>query len=57
MTGGGGNLTPEQGSKSTLHCLFGDLEGNGWYYGSDALRSPLHTTRDPGTPAFTGYKN
>ena len=55
MTKGGGNLTPDQGAQSTLHCLFSKLDGNGWYYGSDSLRSPLHTTRDPGTPAFTGY--
>lgn len=56
MTAGyGASLTPEQGTVSIRHCLFKDISGNGWYYGSDALRSPLHTTRNPGEPAFTGY--
>jgi len=60
MTGGSGNLTPEQGCKSTRHCLFSKLNGNGWYYGSDSKRSALHLDRDPGTPEygtpeFVGY--
>ena len=50
----GEKITPEQGAKSTLHCLFNKLDGNGWYYGSDAIRSPLHVTRSPGEPAYTG---
>ena len=25
---------PEEGTVSILHALFGDLAGNGWYYGS-----------------------
>lgn len=49
MTAGrGAKLTPEQGTVSILHCLFGDLAGSGWYYGSDAKRSPLHCMRNPG---------
>ena len=56
MTGNKGGITPDQGAQSTLHCLFNQLEGSGLYFGSDSQRSPLHTTRDPGTPAFTGYK-
>jgi hypothetical protein len=28
--------------------------GNGWYYGSDAKRSPLHKYREPGTPEYDG---
>jgi len=55
MTAGyAGGLKPEQGTVSIRHCLFNTLANNGWYYGSDALRSPLHTTRNPGEPAFTG---
>lgn len=53
--GFGAKLTPEEGTKSTIHCLFTDLEASGLYFGSDALRSPLHVTRNPGDPAFTGY--
>ena len=26
----------------------------GWYFGSDALRSPLHCYREPGTAAWDG---
>ena len=28
--------------------------GNGWYYGSDGLRSPLHYMRNPGEPPWDG---
>lgn len=45
-------LTPEQGTVSIRHCLFKELGGNGWYYGSDGLRSPLDKGRDPGTPEY-----
>ena len=34
--------------------LFGDLEGNGFYYGSDAVRSPYHFMRNPGEPEYDG---
>jgi len=47
-------LTPEEGTKSIRHCLFADLEGNGYYYGSDAVRSPLDHMRNPGEPPYTG---
>lgn len=55
MTRGyGARLTPEQGTVSILHLLFSDsLAGNGWFYGSDAKRSPLNVPRDPGTPEYT----
>ena len=46
----------KQGTFSIRHCLFNDLNGNGWYYGSDAKRSPLHYMRNPGEPEFKGYK-
>jgi NAD(P)-dependent dehydrogenase (short-subunit alcohol dehydrogenase family) len=45
---------PEEGTVSIRHCLFQPLEGNGWYYGSDAVRSPLHFMRNPGEPAYDG---
>lgn len=55
MTAGwGASLEPKDGTKSLLHCLFGDLGGNGWYFGSDAVRSPLHFMRNPGDPPYDG---
>ena len=45
---------PEEGTASILHGVFGELGGNGWYYGSDCLRSPLHYMRNPGEPAYEG---
>lgn len=49
-----GMKTPADGAKAPLHLLFGELEGNGHFYGSDALRSPLDRYRAPGSPAFAG---
>ncbi len=49
-----GMKTPAQGATATLHLLFGALEGNGRYYGSDAERSPMHRYRSPGDPPYTG---
>lgn len=49
-----GMKTPDDGARAPLHLLFGMLEGNGWYYGSDARRSPLDRYRSPGDPAYTG---
>ena len=55
MTAGfGAKLEPEDGTISLKHCLFGELGGNGWYFGSDGLRSPLHVMRNPGEPAYDG---
>ena len=55
MTRGfGASKSPEEGTVSIRNALFGNLKGNGWYYGSDALRSPLHTYRDPGDPEYDG---
>lgn len=45
---------PEEGTTSIRHALFAPLEGNGWYYGSDCLRSPLHFMRNPGEPPYDG---
>jgi len=50
-----GGLPVEKGTVSLRHCLFdARKEESGWYFGSDAKRSPVHATRDPGTPAFDG---
>jgi NAD(P)-dependent dehydrogenase (short-subunit alcohol dehydrogenase family) len=54
VRGFGAKLKPEQGTKAIRHCLFGTLGGNGWYWGSDAVRSPLTHMRNPGEPPFTG---
>lgn len=49
-----GMKTPAEGTISTMHLLFGDVEQSGHYFGSDAIRSPMHYYRAPGTPAYTG---
>ena len=56
MTKGfGATKPPEEGTVSIRHCLFQDWGGgNGWYFGSDAERSPLHFMRNPGEPVYDG---
>lgn len=49
-----GMKPPSEGAKAPLFLLFGELEGNGRYYGSDAQQSPLDRYRAPGTPPYTG---
>lgn len=49
-----GMKPPSEGTRSALHLLFGELGGNGWYYGSDAKRSPIDRYRAPGDPEYTG---
>jgi len=49
-----GMKSPAEGARAPLHLLFGELEGNGWYYGSDAVRSPLDRYRSPGDPPYEG---
>jgi NAD(P)-dependent dehydrogenase (short-subunit alcohol dehydrogenase family) len=49
-----GMKAPDQGVRSTLFLLFGDPEGTGCYYGSDAVRSPIDRYRAPGDPPYTG---
>ena len=39
------------GAKAPLHLLLESV-GTGWYYGSDAVRSPLDRYRGPGEPAY-----
>jgi len=52
--GFGAKLGPADGTVALKRCLFGDLGGNGYYFGSDGLRSPLHWMRDPGSPEYDG---
>ena len=49
-----GMKPPSQGTRAILHLLFGKVEGSGWYFGSDGLRSPLDRYRAPGDPPYTG---
>lgn len=49
-----GMKPPSAGARAPMFLLFGDPEGNGRYYGSDALRSPLDRYRAPGSPPYTG---
>jgi NAD(P)-dependent dehydrogenase (short-subunit alcohol dehydrogenase family) len=52
--GMGATKKPEEGTVAIRHCLFNQLQGNGWFYGSDAIRSPLWPMRSPGQAPFTG---
>ncbi|MCA9632543.1 MAG: SDR family NAD(P)-dependent oxidoreductase [Myxococcales bacterium] len=49
-----GMKTPREGSRASIHLLFGDPGGSGWYFGSDAKRSPLDRYRSPGDPPHAG---
>lgn len=49
-----GMKSPLEGSKASLHLLFGEPGGSGWYFGSDAVRSPLDRYRSPGDPPYLG---
>jgi NAD(P)-dependent dehydrogenase (short-subunit alcohol dehydrogenase family) len=49
-----GMKSPAAGARAAMFLLFGEPEGNGRYYGSDARRSPLDRYRSPGDPPYTG---
>ncbi len=49
-----GMKSPAEGTRAQMHLLFGDVGGSGWYFGSDAERSPLDRYRSPGDPPYTG---
>jgi len=55
-----GMKSTEEGTKAAVYLMMSDLEANipgyesGRYYGSDAVRSPLHRYRGPGEPAYEG---
>ena len=46
----------EEGTVSLKHCLLNATlkDNNGWFYGSDAKRSPPHFLRNPGEPEYDG---
>ena len=47
-----GMKPPAVGARAPMFLLFGEPEGNGRYYGSDAQRSPLDRYRAPGSEPF-----
>jgi NAD(P)-dependent dehydrogenase (short-subunit alcohol dehydrogenase family) len=49
-----GMKPPEEGTIAQMFLLFGEPDGSGWYFGSDAKRSPLDRYRSPGDPPYTG---
>ncbi len=49
-----GMKSPAEGTRASLHLLLGDPGGSGWFFGSDAVRSPLDRYRSPGDPPFAG---
>jgi carbonyl reductase 1 len=49
-----GMKPPVAGTVAPMFLLFGEPEGNGRYYGSDAKRSPLDRYRSPGSEPYTG---
>ena len=51
-----GMKTPEEGALAAVKLTMQSLarEESGRFYGSDALRSPLHKYRSPGTPEYDG---
>jgi len=51
--GMGATNPPEKGAVAPCFCLFGDARP-GYYYGSDAVRSPIAWYRGPGEPAYEG---
>jgi len=49
-----GMKDPSEGTRAQRHLLFGEVGGTGWYFGSDAQRSPIDRYRSPGDPPYTG---
>ena len=51
-----GMKTPEEGATAAVKLTMQALarEESGRFYGSDALRSPLHKYRSPGAPEYDG---
>jgi NAD(P)-dependent dehydrogenase (short-subunit alcohol dehydrogenase family) len=49
-----GMKPPAAGARAPMFLLFGEPDGNGRYYGSDAQRSPLDRYRAPGSEPYTG---
>jgi len=55
-----GMKSTDDGAKAAVYLMMADLEAeipgyeSGRFYGSDAVRSPLHKYRSPGAPAYEG---
>ena len=55
-----GMITIDEGAKSGVYLTMADLKAeipdyeSGRFYGSDAIRSPMHKGRNPGEPPYTG---
>lgn len=51
-----GAKPPSEGAKVTIGMMLGDLpeNSNGWYFGSDLKRSPLHKYRGSGGDLYDG---
>jgi NAD(P)-dependent dehydrogenase (short-subunit alcohol dehydrogenase family) len=49
-----GMKLPAAGARTPIFLLFGEPEGTGRYYGSDAERSPLDRYRAPGSEPYRG---
>jgi len=47
-----GLKSPTDGARVVMHLLFGEPGGTGWYFGSDAQRSPIDRYRAPGDPPY-----
>ena len=50
----------EQGAVCPVFLTIGDVPtppGEAWFFGSDALRSPLDNYREPGSPPYDGGKS
>lgn len=49
-----GMKLPADGARVIIHLLFSAQKTSGYYYGSDAQRSPMDRYRAPGSPPYTG---
>mmetsp|Transcript_76416 Transcript_76416/g.181766 ORF Transcript_76416/g.181766 Transcript_76416/m.181766 type:complete len:275 (+) Transcript_76416:60-884(+) len=54
VKGWGATKPPEEGTVSIHHCLWNELPGSGYFWGSDAKRSQLCVLRNPGEPEYNG---
>mmetsp|Transcript_2893 Transcript_2893/g.4026 ORF Transcript_2893/g.4026 Transcript_2893/m.4026 type:complete len:287 (+) Transcript_2893:45-905(+) len=48
-----GKKSTSEGTHAPVYLLMGDVVGNGRYYGSDCVRSPLDRYRNPGDAEYT----
>ena len=45
---------PMERAVSSRKCLFEELSGSEYFWGSEGSRSPLHYLRNPGEPEYNG---